>query len=286
MGTLGNISVMWGNMNEILNDAAWKKTLDLVKTKYGKSLSYRSIKICKEDKVAAYSQGDDFIIPLRLKNYDLGDVIVARGSLLDSQQKTEVVDLVKFLVEPKIYNIHLKQTEENSAVRSSATHDSVRKIFKLELHKSEIKDERKTLSQMIHLKSEEKNVRQKVASKIHEMTERNLFVFLDDIATSLTNVEEIRTLGDTTIYIESLEDLSAAMIGLLQQYLSNNYDDGPLFLIGSNLALSEIQNKDWSVSFKNDLMGFFFDIDRVPLAQQASEEILELLFFQLEAFSV
>lgn len=273
-------------MNEILNDAAWKKTLDLVQAKYGKSLAYRSMKICNEEKSVAYSQGDDLIIPLRLKNYDLGDVIVNRGSLLDSQQKNEVVDLVKFLVEPKIYNLHLKQAEENSAVRSAATHDSVQKIFKLTLQKPEIKDERKTLSQIIHLKAESTQSRRKVAMKIHDMTERNLFVYLDDIAASLTSVEDIKTLGDTTIYIESIEQLSSSMIELLGSYLANSSNDGPLFLIGSNMPLEQIQNKDWPAEFKNDLMGFFFDVDRVPVSQQTSEEILELLFFQLEAFSV
>ncbi len=277
---------MWGNMNEILNDAAWKKTLELVQSKYGKSLTYRSMKICTEDRPLAYSQGDDLIIPLRLKSHDLGDVIVDRGSLLDSQQKSEVVDLVKFLIEPKIYNLHLKQTEQNSAVRSAATHESVQKIFKLSIHKTEVKEERKTLSQIIHLKAESSASRSKVAMKIHEMTERNLFVHLDDIAASLKSVEDVKTLSDTTIYIESIENLSSSMIELLGSYLVNTHDDGPLFLIGSNITLNEIQNKTWPPALKNDLMGFFFDVDRVPVSQQTSEDILELLFFQLEAYSV
>lgn len=266
-------------MNEILNDNAWKKTLELVQNKYGKSLSYRSIKILSDNESPFYSQGDDLVIPLRLKNYDLGDVIVTRGSLLDAQQKSEVVDLVKFLVEPKVYNLHLKNSEENSAASAQT-----KAPFKLELYKPET-SERKTLSQIIHLKSVSEISRRKVASKIHEMTGRNLFVFIDDIAASLTSVEDIKTLGDTTIFIESVEGLSTSMLGLLQAYLKNTYEDGPLFLIGSNLSLIEIQAKDWAPSFKNDLMGFYFDIDRVPSVQQTSDDILELLFFQLDSFS-
>lgn len=267
-------------MNDILKDSAWKKTLELVKDKYGKSLSYRSIKILNDNESAFYSQGDDLVIPLRLKNYDLGDVIVSRGSLLDAQQKSEVVDLVKFLVEPKVYNLHLKQSEENSKNQSQAA-----KTTPFKLYTSEV-SQRKTLSQIVHLKAIKPESRHKVAFKIHEMTERNLFVHLDDIAASLSSVEDIKTLGDTTIYIESIEDLSSSMLDLLQKYLENSYQDGPLFLIGSQLALNEIQNKPWSESLKNDLMGFYFDVDRVPPSQQTSEDILELLFFQLDAFSV
>ncbi len=268
-------------MNDILNDSAWKKTIALVKDKYGKSLSYRAMKVIGEDSdVSFYSQGDDLIIPLRLKNHDLGDVIVSRGSLLDTQQKSEVVDLVKFLVEPKIYNLHLKQSEENTKTQSQE-----RKPFTLQLFTTEVAA-RKTLSQIIHLKSIKPLARHKVAHKIHEMTERNLFVHLDDISASLTSVEDIKTLADTTIYIESIEDLNSSMLMLLQNYLQNSFEDGPLFLIGSQLSMTDIQSQTWSASLKNDLMGFYFDIDRVPPSQQLSEEILELLFFQLDAFTV
>ncbi len=272
-------------MNEILNDSAWKKTLALIESKYGKSLTYRSIKILNDNPSPFYSQGDDLVIPLRLKDHDLGDVIVTSGSLLDAQQKSEVVDLIKFLVEPKVYNLHLKQSEENTIAIKTSTRGPLRKPVTLELFKTE-DFQRKTLSQIIHLKASVKNTRRKVASKIHDMSGKNLFVFLDDIAASLTSVEDIKTLSDTTIYIESIEDLSKSMIQLLEKYLELSYEDGPLFLIGSNIMLNEIPNKDWSTALKNDLMGFYFDVDRVPPNQQTSEEILELLFFQLDAFSV
>ncbi|MBC7742805.1 MAG: hypothetical protein H7061_11440 [Bdellovibrionaceae bacterium] len=275
-------------MNDILNDSAWKKTLELVKDKYGKSLSYRSMKILGENQDSTfYSQGDDLIVPLRLKNHNLGDVIVARGSLLDSQQKSEVVDLIKFLVEPKVYNLHLKQSEENSKLidEPNNTVRMDRRPLTLQVFTNKITT-RKTLSQIIHLKSIKPLTRQKVAAKIHEMTERNLFVHLDDISASLTSVQDIKTLADTTIFIESIEDLSPTMLQLLQKYLENSFEDGPLFLIGSGLALIDIQNQTWSTSLKNDLMGFYFDIDRVPPSQQTSEDILELLFFQLDGFTV
>ena len=47
--------------------------------------------------------------------------------------------------------------------------------------------------------------------------------------------------------------------------------------------MESILAKDWPESLRNDLAGFFFDIDRVPLAQQTSEDILELLFFQFDS---
>ena len=114
------------------------------------------------------------------------------------------------------------------------------------------------------------------------MTERNLFVHLDDIITSLTSKEDIKTLNDVTVYIADIMLLSKATLSLLQEYLELNAADGPLFLVGASLTLDAIAGRDWPESLKNDLMGFYFDIDRVPLSQQTSQEILELLFFQLD----
>ena len=263
-------------MNEITNDSSWKKAHELIQDKYGKVLSYRSIKLFEESKASFYSDGDDLIIPLRLKNHDLGDIVVARGSLLDVQQKSEIVDLVKFLIEPKIYNLHLKQSEDNMRIQKDDSSGKVVDLFKLNTSKS------KTLSQVIHLQSHTEMNRHKVAMKIHEMAEKNLFVHLDDIAASLTSVEDIKTLSDLTIYIDDIETLNASTLELLKNYLDLTDLNGPLFLVGSSLAYEAIESKNWPESLKKDLMGFYFDIDRVPLSQQTSSEILELLFFQLD----
>jgi hypothetical protein len=50
-------------------------------------------------------------------------------------------------------------------------------------------------------------------------------------------------------------------------------------IVGSSLNEDQIQHFDCSLSMKNDLLGLSYDADRVPVSQQASEEILDLLFF-------
>jgi hypothetical protein len=273
-------------MNDLMSDTAWIKAFQLVKEKYGKDLSYRAMKLMSQEdsKISGgfYSNGDDLVIPLKIKNLDLGDVIVDRGSLLDQQQKTEITDLVKFLVEPKIYSLQLKQSEDNLTKIKTRTLALVESSSTLvNLYGSE-KSRKQTLSQIILLKSHVELTRNKVALKIHEMTERNLFVHLDDILGTLSSKEDLQTLSDMTIYISDIESLSSETLSLLQDYLSLESSEGPLFLVGSSLPLESIEKKNWPAHLKKDLMGFFFDIDRVPLSQQTSEEILELLFFQLD----
>lgn len=276
-------------MFDLMRDSVWLKAYDLIKEKYGKTLSYRGIKLVSGEKSAAdsdamyYSNGDDLIIPLKSKNHNLGDVIVDRGSLLDPQQKSEVADLVKFLVEPKLYNMQLKQTEE------SLQKSMGRSLSLVEIEVEDVVDlysndnaKRQTLSQIILLKSHTELTRNRVALKLHEMTERNLFVRLDDIIKSVSTLADLASLNDVTVYIEDVEKLDPQTLSLLEGYLSQANPDGPLFLVGSSLTMESILEKNWPESLKRDLAGFYFDIDRVPLAQQASSEILDLLFFQFD----
>ena len=274
-------------MNNLTSDSSWIKANELIKEKYGKSLTYRGIKLISNnsktvDSDSFYSSGEDLIIPLKLKNFNLGDVIVTRGSFLNQQQKLEVLDLIKFIVEPKVYSIQLIQSEKNLINLNSKTLSLVTSKSVIELYKSE-KFRRQTLSQIILLKSHTELTRNKVALKIHDMTERNLFVHLDDIISSLYSVEDLKTLSDITIYIDDVQLLSKATLNLLQEYLEMNSQTGPLFLVGSSLSLDAIEKEEWPDSLKKDLMGFYFDIDRVPLSQQSSPEILELLFFHLDS---
>ena len=277
-------------MFDILQDSVWLRATDLIKEKYGKSLTYRGIKLLSEGGKSViedvyYANGDDLVIPLRAKNHVLGDVIVARGSLLDPQQKSEVVDLIKFLVEPKLYSIQLKKSEEalqNSARRSLAVVRDEDESSIEDLFEDEEIIKRQTLSQVILLKSHTELNRNRVALKVHEMTERNLFVHLSDIKASLKSKEDLSSLSDITVYIADVEMVDAGTMELLKDYLQSATDSGPLFLVGSSLSMEAIQQKNWPESLKRDLSGFYFDIDRVPLAQQTSEDILDLLFFKFD----
>jgi hypothetical protein len=274
-------------MIDLIQDTVWQKANSLVQEKYGKSLSYRSLKLITDNDKAKesepfYTSGDDLIIPLKLKNYDLGDVVVGRGSFLDEQQIIEIVDLIKFLIEPKLYNLQLKKSEDNLLSINTKKLSLVDQNRVVELYHSE-KFRKHTLSQIILLKSHTELIRSKVALKIHEMAERNFFVHLDDIIKSLSSKEDLKTLNDTTIYIKDIQLLSKDQLTLLEEFLKLSTTDGPLFLVGSSLSQDGIEAQEWPKEIKKDLQGFYFDIDRVPLSQQTSEEILELLFFQLDS---
>ena len=275
---------LWGHMKQLFEDQAWKKTLQLIEEKYGKSLQFRSLKLMNDQKKSAYQQGDDFIIPLSLREFDLGNVIVSRGSFLDEQQKSEIVDLIKFLLEPQVYNLHLKNTEEIILNQKNNRTKKASEVIDLYASK-ENEATRRPLSQIIHLKSLVPQIRLKVALKIHDMSRRNLFVRLNDVIHAESTVEDLLSLNDTTVFIEDVKTVGPAQLKIIEEFLSQTtvlgHDSGLLVLVGSSLTLEAIETESWNLRLKNDLMGFYFDIDRVPMNQQTSEEILDLLFFEL-----
>ena len=279
---------MGSMMFDFLNNTAWLNASKLIQDKFGKNLSYRTLKVVSANTGSSaqdvyYAKGEDLIIPLKIKNQELGDVIVTRGAYLDNQQKAEVTDLVKFLVQPALYNIQLKKqemalVEMNKTVSPLSSEKDVVELFNSE------RFNKQTLSQIILLKSQLELSRNKVALKIHEMTGKNLFVRWNDISSSVNTVEDISTLTDVTIYVENIQSLTFENLSLLESYLSlKDTGHGPLFLIGSTLSMQEIEQQPWPHSLKNDLLGFYFDIDRVPQSQQTSEEILDLLFFKFDS---
>lgn len=277
-------------MKDIITDPSWKKTVQLIEEKYGKHIEFRSLKmINSSNTIKPYQEGDDLVIPLRLRNHDLGDIIVDRGSFLNEQQQVEIIDLVKFLIEPQIYNIHLKSTEQNLEIashRQNSPHDNNDNVVQIFGHHDE--PTMKLLSNVIHLKSHTEQNRVKVAMKIHEMSGRNLFVHIEDIINSISEIEDLKSLNDTTIFISHIEQISYKAQNLLELYLTGQTSTttGPIVLIGSSLSMDSVQAQNWKQSFKNDLLGFYFDIDRIPMAQQTSEEILELLFFHTDQESL
>lgn len=131
---------------------------------------------------------------------------------------------------------------------------------------------------MIHLKSSSALIRKKVALKIHDMAEQNLFVSFTDIVRQMHSAEEFKTFDKTTVFVEDINQLNDQQLALLDAACALKVD-GLVFIIGSSLNDKQIDALDLSKELKADMNAILFDIDRLPFAQQTSTDVLELLFF-------
>lgn len=268
-------------MKDVVDNAVWTKTQALIQDKYGKRIAFKTIDLTNSA-MPSFLEGDDLIVPLNTKPVYLGEVIVNRGSLLSTQQREEVIDLIRFLVEPHVYNKHLKLKEEVEAYKRQMAAEAVENedsnVFSLFNTDEEDFSLVKLINSVIHLRSANAMTRKKVALKIHDMAEQNLFISFSDIARQMHSVEEFKSFDKTTVFIEDISQLNDQELALLNAACALKVE-GLVFIIGSNLADKQIDALNLSRELKADMNAILFDIDRLPFAQQTSTDVLELLFF-------
>ena len=283
-------------IKELMNAGAWNKTSRLIFDKYGKRIEFRFLTVIQSEQ-PYYSNGDDLIVPLNTRDQYLGDVVIHRGANLSINAKMEVADLIHFLVEPFAYNLHLKEithqledSQEESLEKAMEnlreTPTNVISLFKTSkthtLDNSEEPLQRKTISSILHLHSKSPTLRHKVAMKMHELLKADFFVQLSDISKTLHSISDLSTLEGTTIYVDHILQLNSYEIQLLADFAKSPQTANVQFLIGSDLTEKEIMSLPCADQLKKDLIGFMFEIDKVPVSQQTSRDVLELLFFSLE----
>lgn len=270
-------------MKDVVENAVWTKTQALIQDKYGKKIAFKTIDLANSA-MPSFIEGDDLIVPLNTKPVYLGEVIVNRGSLLSTQQREEVIDLIRFLVEPHVYHKHLKLKEEIEAYKRQVAAEAVEKnnddtnVFSLFNDEDEESSLVQLINSTIHLRSSSSLIRKKVALKIHDMAEQNLFVSFKDIAQQMHSVEEFKSFDKTTVFIEDIAQLNNQELALLNAACALKVD-GLVFIIGSAMNEKQIESLNLSRELKQDLNAILFDIDRLPFAQQTSTDVLELLFF-------
>ncbi len=267
-------------VKQIVENVIWIKAQDLIQEKYGKQIKFKTLGLTQISD-AYFTKGDDLIIPLQSKSKHLGEVVVTSGSQLTVQQKKEVLELIQFLVKPHIYNEHLALAQFNEKCKDIAdSNNNVYQLFEQAADVSE-KSSHRLISQTVHLTSQSAILRHKVAMKLHEMSEQNYFLNWSQFTSHISKPQELLGLDHATFYVEDIMKLSTKdMSLLLETHALKNHNF--VFIIGSHLSDSDIKNLPLTESLRQDLLNICFDIDRVPVSQLTSPDVLELLFFNLD----
>lgn len=270
-------------MKALVDQNAWKRTSQFIQDKYGKKIEFRFISETKGDELV-FLKGDDLVVTLKHKQESLGNVVVRHGSMLSQEEQTEAADLIQFLIGPQAYSSFLQL--KLSKPESTEQEENVINLFSLnsvEIEDAEVyeidSEEKELLSKFIHIKAKSRLTRHKIAMKLHEMTGSIVFLRLQDIAPENEKINMEMDLTDTALFIEDIKDLGPNQLKLLEK-LAKNKSKNSVVLVGSELDEQAIQKLDCAQDLKNDLIGMMYDADRVPAVQQASTEVLELLFFK------
>ena len=285
-------------MNDILKEPSWGKAQSLIQERFNKNIEYRFIDILtaedNTESVRAYMRNDDMVINLAYQKVRLGHLIIQRGALLTEGERADIIDLIDFMLTPVIYNLYLKNMEKSILIERAELADSKRasNIIPLQQHQyneyeaeSEIFTIDNIISKFLHLKATHSLQRKKVALKIHEMLGNSFFLDYSQISKNVMDASELQDLDKTTIYIDDISQLERKDLVFLNSFIEQQERLSIVMLVGSNLPDQKIHQLNATEALKNDLVGFSFEIDKVPVEMQISEEVLEIMFFDKTSYT-
>lgn len=285
-----------------MKEPSWGKAQSIIQERFNKNIEYRFIDILTADDnsefVRAYMRNDDMVINLSYQKVRLGHLIIQRGALLNEGDRADIIDLVDFMITPVIYNLYLKNMEKSILIETNqldkplADPQQSSNIIPLQQHQyNEYEGQSETfsidniISKFLHLKASNSLQRKKVALKIHEMLGNNFFLDYSQISNNVIDAIELQDLDKTTIYIDDLSQLERKDLTFLNSFIEKQDRLSIVMLVGSNLSDQKIHQLNTTEQLKNDLVGFSFEIDKVPVEMQISEEVLEIMFFDRTSYT-
>lgn len=294
--------------NQQVDHTAIEKLQKLIKNRFGKDIKLRQLTDAHlhESLEDHHLIGQDLYVALKQDNQFLGTVIVPDASDLKKESRQQMSQMIRMVMEPALYSWFLERKEnnlrqlstfnfstENLSVFEDLISDEVEILrndnsddfFNLD-ENLEIEDENKRqsrlLSKLIHLTGKTESMNRKVALQIHDMAHRWAFVPIQDIASSITSVDDLRKLGALTIYAADIENLDAQIQSILVDYLNEEQsDDEPLIISTSSKTAFDLQSCESLVlDLKEQVVINSFEVDQAPLSYNNLKEVLEMFFFK------
>lgn len=271
-------------------DTAMMKLKQLLSSRYGKGLELRRLMDLSKLTVDSEPvvQGNDLFIPIVVQEQFLGTAVIPHGWELSSDKKKSVAQLVRMVLEPKLYNEYLERRETNLQIVESLNFSASNLSLFGEDQADMIQDDVATQSQhlitsILHLQGKDSSLIKKVALQIHDFSARWAFIPFEDVCKELHTALDICNLGGMTLFVENVENLSAEHQNLLAEYLKSPRSlSEPLILTSSTLAMSELNTRLSNPTFNEDIQTSHLEAERAPLNSQMLRELLDLFFHKDE----
>lgn len=270
-------------------DTALMKLKQLLSSRYGKGLELRRMMDLSKlrDDSEPVVQGNDLYIPIVVQEQFLGTAVIPHGWELSSEKKKSVAQLVRMVLEPKLYNEFLERRETNLAtiesLNFSATNVTLFGDGDSDLIQDVTTQPTHMITSLLHLQGRDSSLIKKVALQIHDFSARWAFIPFEDVAKELKSDLDICNLGGMTLFVENVENLSAEHQALLADYLKSPRSlSEPLILTSSTLSMTELSTRLVNSTFNEDIQTSHLEVERAPLNSQMLRELLDLFFHKDE----
>lgn len=270
-------------------DTAMMKLKQLLSSRYGKGLELRRMMDLSKlrDDSEPVVQGNDLYIPIVVQEQFLGTAVIPHGWELSSDKKKSVAQLVRMVLEPKLYNEYLERRETNLQIVESLNF-SASNLTLFGEDQAEMSDEVTTqpqhmITSLLHLQGHDNSLIKKIALQIHDFSARWAFIPFEDVCKELHTAMDICNLGGMTLFVENVENLPAEHQALLAEYLKSPRSlSEPLILTSSTLAMSELNTRLSNSVFNQDIQTSHLEVERAPLNSEMLRELMDLFFHKDE----
>lgn len=269
-------------------DTALIKLKQLLSSRYGKGLELRRLMDLSKLRIDSEPviQGNDLYIPIVVQEQFLGTAVIPHGWELCEDKKKSVTQLVRMVLEPKLYSEYLERRETNlqSLEATSFSTENVSLFAEDdELIEDTIVEQKNLVTSLLHLQGHDNSLIKKVALQIHEFSTRWAFVPFEDVSKEINSVMDICNLGGMTLFVENVEALSEEHQALLAEYTKSPRSLAePLILTSSNLSFEKLSSRLVNKALLEEIKESYLEVERAPLNSQMLRELLDLFFHKDE----
>lgn len=266
-------------VKNILESAAVGKLKDILKDRYGKNLRVQFMQevssLTIEEDTFLLSRGD-LHVPIQVNDKFFATAVVEDGADLKDDERELVSQLVRLFIEPEVFNWYIDQTTNN--LKSSGAPDNV-----VSLHSKESptlsQDRPAAATNVLCLQTNNPNLIPRMARNIHDISERWAYLKFSDVEGELKSVEDFKSLGPMTLFIEDILQLSPEKQDLLLSYLSDSIpSQEPLVIVGASTPVEDLEHQEMvSSSLGKILKAHRLEVERLPRDPKLLEETLEFM---------
>jgi hypothetical protein len=269
-------------IRDILESAAVGKLKGILKDRYGKGLRVKfmqdvsSLEI--EEGTYLLKRGD-MHIPIQINDRYFATAVVEAGADLKSTDQETVSELVRLFLEPEIFNWYVLQMNHNAQTEPANVVSIYEPQVFEDTDEEEASEQTKTATNILCLQANNPNLIPRVAQNVHEFTERWAYLKFSDIASQVKTAEDIRVLGNLTLFIEDVLQLSPDQQEILYQAISQSSPaEEPLLLIGCTSTVEDLESQAMIHPGLAKLMkAHRIEIERLPRDPKLFQETLEIM---------
>lgn len=268
-------------------DISMLKLKKMLHSRYGKGLELRPLMDMSilTNATETVISGNDLFIPIIVEEQFLGTAVIPHGWELCEDKRKGIAQLVRMILEPKLYNQFLERRESNlKCVQGLNFSDANLAVFGDDKNSETVDtafeiDPNSTTTALIHLLGKQNQLIKKVALQIHDFSSRWAFVPFEDVRNDIHTVVDICNLGGMTLFVENIETLPTAYQNLLAEYLSSPRSlEEPLILTSSLIPLDELSQYISSSALLKDMTSVHLEVERAPLSSVVLRDVVELIF--------